>query len=102
MMDISLYTVLHALEIIATPLPSFQRHEVGAGLVSLRECHKFLTTLTPTRFIKLFSPGDAGTEFARANTDLDVELGPLWDLSYVNMITEYFYDGHRLIIAKIL
>jgi hypothetical protein len=102
MMDISLYSVMHAIEIMAKPLPAFRPHEVGAGLVSLKECHEFLTKLTPTRFIQIFSPGDQGNEFAKKNVDLDEVIGPLWDLNYVNMIIEFFYDGARLAVAKVV
>jgi hypothetical protein len=101
MMGVTLYTVRHAIEMIATPLPLFQRHEVGAGFVALNECQTFLTTLTPTRFIQLFNPGDAGAELAKEHADLDLELGPLWDTNYADMIIEYFYSGHRLVVAKV-
>lgn len=101
MMDVTTFTVRHALETIATPLPYF-RHEVGAGVVSFKECYAFLKTLTPTRFIQLFSPFEAGTECAKENANLDAKLGPLWDLDYVNTIIEFFYYGARLVVAKVI
>jgi hypothetical protein len=101
MMGVTLHTVTHALETLAQPLPPYRRHEVGAGLVSLKECREFLSRLTPGRFIRLFSPGDEGAELAKKHVDLDHEIGPLWDLNWVGTIFEFFHDGLRLAVAKV-
>ncbi|MFZ4771990.1 MAG: S8 family serine peptidase [Ferruginibacter sp.] len=90
-----------ALETIATPLPSHEKHEVGAGLVDYSQCIEFLSTITPSKFIRLFCPSDYGAEIAQENAYLDNELGNLWDLSYVQMLMLFFYDGCRLIVAKV-
>lgn len=94
--------VERALRSMAKSMPNYEPHEVGAGFVSMAEAAAFLSGITPSRLVALFSqrtPTDAAGALGSA---LDRELGPLWDESFVRTTQTYFCYGNRLAVAKVM
>lgn len=95
-------TVKHALQMMATPMPQYQPHEVGAGFVSAKEVFGMFSSLKPSTFAVLFCSGTTYAHFLKISETLDRELGPLWGPNQVEATRTYFYYGYRVSVAKVI
>jgi hypothetical protein len=93
--------VREALRTIAEPLPDRERHEAGFGFVSRPLAYKFLTTMTPSRLLRLLCPDQCDGWDDLDLSQLDNALGPLWCNAFVDQLQECFHFGMLLKVAKV-
>jgi hypothetical protein len=94
--------IKRALQGMASPMPEYRLHEVGAGYVFRQEVEVFFKTLTPVRLTWLFYPEIKLSHKLDLEDTLKQELGPLWDQQFVQTTQTYFYFGQRLAVAKVI
>ncbi len=96
-------TVSLALQLMAAPMPSYQRFEAGAGLVSQDQLTTFISAFVPSRFIQLFcDPADISRLKVQDIEALDQELGPLWDTAQSTALREHVSRGGVICVARVL
>ncbi len=93
-----------ALEAIAEPLPEYQRHEVGAGLIDVDNFYSAIRSFTPELWIRMFADdaAKAGT-IPRAELDaLNTRFGALYEPEYAELLVEHFDAGVGKYILRVV
>jgi hypothetical protein len=109
-LGVSTLAVRRTIQQMARPLAEYQPCEVGSGFVSKNLAIEFFSSFTASKFLSIFFPQALYKVESHALSQLDEQLGYLWDQTDIKALVNFFYGafwplyadimGHRLGVVR--
>ncbi len=99
--NLDLTTRLRALRVIARPVPG-GLHEVGYGLISTELAHQLVSGMLPSHWLRILVPQAVADIGESRLSELDRELGNLWDERIVTILRDILLTGIQFAVAKVV